>query len=51
MSDYDAWAKFVFLSMGVGLITLPIWILPYGIWYIAVGRKEELEYKRQEKAG
>ena len=46
--DYDTWGRFVFTGVAIGLITLPIWILPYGIWYIFKGHKEEQKRKLEE---
>ena len=52
--DYDAWGRFVFGSIAIGIITLPIWIVPYSVWYLAIGRKEDAEmhqrYKEARKA-
>jgi hypothetical protein len=40
MSDYDEWGRFILIAGTVGLITLPIWILPYTAWWLVKGREE-----------
>lgn len=48
MSDYDEWAQFLLIAGVVVFITLPIWIIPYGVWWLVKHEAWEHEEKERE---
>jgi hypothetical protein len=48
MSDYDEWGRFLLISGIIGFITLPLWIVPYGIWWLIKHEDWECEEKERE---
>ena len=49
MSDYDEWTNFILIASVVAFITLPIWIVPYGVWWLITHKQWEHEEKEREE--
>lgn len=46
MSHYDEWGKLVLTFLIVSIITMPLWIIPWAIWYAINGRNENVDLSK-----